>query len=100
MKVETRKMAVGQAGAPLGNKNRAGKGTKKKKRVQISMSISDHSQISDGIYADLRGRFEHYLLDRGIPPTEEEIKSLARQWAYENWWHRLKTAEDDLAMIL
>lgn len=89
-----------QVGAPRGNKNRTGKGTKQKKRIQVTMSISDRVEMSDGIYADLRGRFEEYFLDQGTQPTEDEIKSLARQWAYETWWHRLKKAEDDQAMIL
>jgi hypothetical protein len=92
-------MAHGRPGAPRDNQNKKGH-TKEKKRIPVNMSISDHAEISDGVYTDLRGRFEEYLLNQGIQPTEDAIKSLARQWAYEAWWFRLKKAEDDQAMIL
>jgi len=92
-------MAYGQAGAPAGNKNRQGK-TKDRKRIQVSMGISDHVKINDTLYADLRKRFEEYLLAQGIPPDEDEIKSVARRWAYEAWWLHLKRAEDDQAIII
>lgn len=87
-------------GARRGNTNRQGKGLKEKKRIQISMSISDRVEISEGVYIDLRERFENYLLDQGIEPNEASIKQVARQWAYETWWYRLKRAEDEQATIL
>lgn len=92
-------MVHGQAGASRNNTNRAGKGVKEKKRIQISMSISDHVEVSDGVFADLRERFERYFSDQGIQPTEGLIKQVARDWAYEVWWHRLSRAEDEQAII-
>lgn len=93
-------MVHGKAGAPRNNTNRLGKATKQKKRIQVNMSISDHSEMSDGVFADLRERFEGYLLCQGIQPTEEEIKAVARQWAYAAWWQNLSRAEDERVMIL
>ncbi len=93
-------MVHGKSGPPRGNTNRLGKGIKEKKAIKFSMSISDHVQISDGVYDDLRARFEDYLLDQGIQPTEELIKQVARDWAYETWWMRLKRTEDEQAMVL
>jgi hypothetical protein len=93
-------MIQGKVGAPRNNQNRKGKGIKEKKRIQVNMSISDRIEVSDGVYTDLRHRFEEYLLNQGIDPTEDEIKAVARQWAYEAWWHHLRKAEDDHAIIL
>lgn len=93
-------MVLKKVGAPRNNQNRLGKGLKEKKRIQINMSISDRSEISTGVIVDLRARFEDYLLAQGVTPSEEAIKTLARQWAYESWWFRLKHAEDEQAIIL
>ena len=93
------KMEKRGVGAPRNNQNRKGRGIKDKKRIPVNMSISDHSEISQGVYANLRGRFEDYLLNDGIPPTEEHIQELARQWAYEAWWQHLQQAEDAQAII-
>lgn len=89
-----------RVGAPRNNTNRKGKGRKEKKRIQVNMSISDRVDIGDGVYADLRARFEDYFYDQGLIPTEDLIKEQARTWAYEAWWFRLKRAEDNQAQIL
>jgi hypothetical protein len=88
-----------RAGAPRNNQNRKGKGTKAKKRIAVNMGISDRSEISSGVYVDLRKRFEDYLLDQGVQPTEDLIKKVARDWAYESWWQHLSRAEDEQAII-
>ena len=93
-------MVSRKVGAPRNNQNRLGKGVKEKKRIQVNMSVSDHCEVSNGVVVDLRARFEDYLLSQGVIPTEEAIKSLARQWAYESWWFRLKRAEDEQTIIL
>lgn len=92
-------MVSRKVGAPRNNQNRSGKGVKEKKRIQVNMSVSDRCAISDGVLVDLRARFEEYLLAQGLDPSEEAIKSLARQWAYEAWWFRLKRAEDEQSII-
>ncbi len=93
-------MANGQPGAPRDNHNRTGKGLKPRGRIAVTMSVSDQTEISAGIHVDLRRRFEDYLLAQGIMPTEQAIRDLARQWAYEMWWGRLTRAEDEQAMIV
>jgi len=46
--------------------------------------------------------FSKYLLAQGIPDTDEEIRSLARAWAYQDWTVRLKEYldRDESAMML
>ena len=51
-----------QAGAPLNNQNRLGRGTKAKLRLQVSLSISDCNEKSPGVYDNLRQRLEDYFL--------------------------------------
>lgn len=90
---------MNKVGAPRRNQNRKNK-TKEKGRIPLSLSISDKTEVSEGVYVDLRARFEEYLLAQGELPTEERIREVARTWAYEAWWVRLKQAEDEQAEFL
>jgi hypothetical protein len=79
--------AAGKPGAPRNNQNRKGKKSVKRDRIPLTLSISEQN--------GLLALFERYLEAQGIEPTDDHIRSTARDMAYEAWETHLKRFLED-----
>jgi hypothetical protein len=70
-----------KTGAPRRNKN-ASKKRVARDRIAVNLSISEGNGLLD--------LFDRYLSVQGVPATDENIKQLASDWAYQYWGERLK----------
>lgn len=80
--------------APRGNKNAAGKKRSERERISLSLGISKQNGLLE--------LFAEYLSRQGTPPTDENIKSLARDLAYQSWaeWLKRQIEMSDQAIII
>ena len=79
-----------------GNTNRKGKRTipEGEERIAVNLSISHGN--------GLRELFSEYLSSQGIPPTNDNIRQCAADWAYDYWEQRLRREIEvsDAAIII